>query len=164
METGFNDPLAALLGALQSRQFTSPTTVKYIRSDQSGMRTTFHMSRLLNGRQFAARSDNGSEAIAYDVVDGLLTADLSGETQRLENYPFPISPPMLTLLAPVFLPIWGGDRSFYSPHEIQWATSETIKISFGDPGSTTERGFAEINISDGFVQVLLLNGTRYSIT
>ncbi|WP_376890772.1 hypothetical protein [Brevibacterium otitidis] len=90
-----------------------------------------------------------------------LTLHSDGEEHHEEDRPFPASPPILGLLSPLDLPIWGGETSFYQPLATERLSPARVKITFGHREEAAEFGHVIIDLDDGIAEDLLINGIHY---
>lgn len=84
-----------------------------------------------------------------------------GEEHHEEDRPFPASTPILGLLSPLNLPIWGGETSFYQPQATERLSPARVKITFGHREEAAEFGHVIIDLDDGIAEDLLINGIHY---
>lgn len=155
------DALARFVGSLQANTPVRPRTAEYERQSSDGMLSCYQVDAYVTGLLVRASSAVTGEVISYDFTSGRFELRADGETHIEESREFPISPPVLCLVVPQFLPIWGGKRSFYVPFTARELEHDRLWVEFG-ASEEEPNGTVVIDLEDGVVDDLVLNGTTFT--
>lgn len=95
----------------------------------------------------------------------MVVTEAMGAPHRRSNvFRLPSSPPVLGMLSPLDLPIWGGQYDGARVTESAAASAGVIRLEFGNkdaPREASQRGHALIDLELGVVMELGYFGSRF---
>lgn len=152
--------LLDILASLQRADETSPLYGDYTRHSPAGA-ASFRLEYNVPYGVIRAEAADGSEYCEYSRSRRCFTLRSDGEDHPEEDRPFPASPPILGLLSPLDLPIWGGETSLYQPLATERLSPSRVKMTFGLREKAAEFGHVIIDLDDGIAEELLINGVHF---
>lgn len=151
---------AFAISAIQSSVTTEPRHAEYVCRRRNAL-TVFQVYNNVPFGTVRAEPLDGTESYEYDLSAGrFIVVNVDGRTEEVSRE-FPLSPPLLCLLNPICLPIWGGEYSFYSPRSAERTEDGDVRVSFGYQDELSANGSVVIDHESGAVTKLDLNGNTY---
>ncbi|OFT91624.1 hypothetical protein HMPREF3092_09500 [Brevibacterium sp. HMSC24B04] len=155
--------LLEILACIQKLNNAGPLYCEYTRYGKDG-KFVFRLELNIPLGVIRAESVQAREFCEYNRLTREFTLEYEGERHIEDDRPFPVSPPVLGLLSPIDLPIWGGEFSFYEPLETSAIAPSLIKVAFGRLQDAEAHGHIVMDTETGIPSEFEMNGVRYERT
>lgn len=155
--------LLEILACVQKLNNAGPLYCEYIRLGKDG-KSIFRLELNMPLGVIRAESDQAKEFYEYNRLTREYTLEYEGEKHIENNRSFPVSPPVLGLLSPIDLPIWGGEFSFYEPLTTSAISPSLINVRFGRPQDADVHGYIVLDAETGIPSEFEMNGVHYERT
>jgi hypothetical protein len=153
--------VGGLIGSLQTLDMRMPAMFRYRKVSSTGDISSYTLERFVGPWTISAESPVSRFRMAYSLMNGAFVLRDGGEEHREADRDSPRSPPLLGLVYSHFLPIWGGEQSFYAPLSAHMESKGSLRVEFGDEETGDRFGRALFETTETAVRWLELNGNRY---